>query len=781
MLSHRKGILLDGIGSELVRASSGGVRKTLSKWLGDLSAAITLGDVASVFTSGDATPSVLNNSKFITDGATAITNFDDGVEGQTITIYRGASDIVITDNATIDTIIAGNLSLTAARPSATFRLASGVWKQVEEAGAVATTFLAVMQAATVALSRIALGFPAALDALWTAATVGAARIALGFAAALDTLWTASSLVAAIRALGQAPSVEAYGAVGDLRDVYDAGITSGLAVLTSATLAATSADVGKTVVIQGAGAVQLFSIRKPLVATILSLNSATSVNLSATASATVSNANAAIGTDNTTFFQNAINSGYKKILAYGHYLIAGTLTFPLDNFHFQGAGGIIDRQSLNYGNGSTATTGMDVALPKVGTRLLWAGTFGNPVTLFAPSSALGYERKHFGNGLRDMVIDCAGQTCTGVAVRGQQSMEIWNVSVVRFQRNLAVGTQYTTSQYDGAWDLASSYGSSLTFWDMRGFRARGMFAINRGSPYAGAVGVWLHGDKIKGNVNYLDIEGEILIEDDGAAISMHVESVDTSDFSRFRWNAQAVFHAADTGFRSTLNGNTTAANDSTHPASQARSCHISKGGYAVLEDTAYTDGVTAAKFFAARNHTMVPASAENIGVPPNVKGNAQAFGIYEGTGSDNGALVYGGGHPVTQLYKASQSVASGALGSPALLTWAETGAAYDEPGAFASGTSTTNIVVPDGFGFTRARLKVWIDWPVTDTDGSRRLYARYETAVVHYEERVAADGAAWGFSTRWISVIPGGILDIPASQDSGSSLTVADGYVEVEFR
>lgn len=156
MISHRKGVLLDGIGSELVRASTGGVRKTLSKWLGDLSSAISLGDVASTFTSGDATPSVLNNSKFITDGTTAITNFDDGVEGQTITVYRGSSDIVITDNATIDPIISGNLTLSTARPSATFRLASGVWKQVEEAGSIATVFLAVAQAASLALARAAM-------------------------------------------------------------------------------------------------------------------------------------------------------------------------------------------------------------------------------------------------------------------------------------------------------------------------------------------------------------------------------------------------------------------------------------------------------------------------------------------------------------------------------------------------------------------------------------------------------------------------------------------------
>lgn len=191
MLSHRKGVLLDGIGSELVRASTGGVRKTLSKWLGDLSSAITLGDVADLFTSGDATPSVLNNSKFITAGSTTITNFTNGVEGQTITIYRGASDIGIADNATIDPIIAGTLTLSTARPSATFRLASGVWKQVEEAGALSTAMTAVVQAATLALGRIALGISSAMDAVITSATTALARTALGVGGSInvtDPVW-----------------------------------------------------------------------------------------------------------------------------------------------------------------------------------------------------------------------------------------------------------------------------------------------------------------------------------------------------------------------------------------------------------------------------------------------------------------------------------------------------------------------------------------------------------------------------------------------------------------
>ena len=52
------------------------------------------------FTSGDATPSVLNANICITAGATAITDFDDGKVGQVIYILATGS-ITVTDNAAI--------------------------------------------------------------------------------------------------------------------------------------------------------------------------------------------------------------------------------------------------------------------------------------------------------------------------------------------------------------------------------------------------------------------------------------------------------------------------------------------------------------------------------------------------------------------------------------------------------------------------------------------------------------------------------------------------------
>lgn len=104
---------------------------------------------ATVFANGDATPSVADGHEFVTTGTTAITNFDDGTANQVITIYRGDSDIVITDNANIDPIISGNITLSATRPSASFRLVSGVWKEVAQAGLVSTAMTPVVQAASI--------------------------------------------------------------------------------------------------------------------------------------------------------------------------------------------------------------------------------------------------------------------------------------------------------------------------------------------------------------------------------------------------------------------------------------------------------------------------------------------------------------------------------------------------------------------------------------------------------------------------------------------------------
>lgn len=87
------------------------------------------------------------------------------------------------------------------------------------------------------------------------------------------------------------NVKDYDAVGDAKQVTDGAMSSGTSTLTSATAVFTSADVGKVIDISGAGAsasdTQGVTARHNKVGTITGYNSATSVTVSFTASATVS--------------------------------------------------------------------------------------------------------------------------------------------------------------------------------------------------------------------------------------------------------------------------------------------------------------------------------------------------------------------------------------------------------------------------------------------------------------------------------------------------------------
>jgi hypothetical protein len=85
-------------------------------------------DVATL--ADDATPSVLNGTKFVTGGTTGITDFDDGVVGQTIevlsahavTVTHGASAIVLKGGADFGMAVGDALTLTM--------FVTGVWQEV---------------------------------------------------------------------------------------------------------------------------------------------------------------------------------------------------------------------------------------------------------------------------------------------------------------------------------------------------------------------------------------------------------------------------------------------------------------------------------------------------------------------------------------------------------------------------------------------------------------------------------------------------------------------------
>lgn len=121
----------------------------------------------------------------------------------------------------------------------------------------------------------------------------------------------------------------FGAKGDGQRVENAAMTTGRNVLTSVSGLFTAADVGKSILVNGAGA---FGGR--LSTTIATYTSATTVTLEAPAASTVSAATASWGHDDTVAIQTAIDTVYNGGKGCGtvmfspqNYYTRGTLTLP----------------------------------------------------------------------------------------------------------------------------------------------------------------------------------------------------------------------------------------------------------------------------------------------------------------------------------------------------------------------------------------------------------------------------------------------------------------------
>lgn len=125
------------------------------------------------------------------------------------------------------------------------------------------------------------------------------------------------------AIGAGLSILNFGAVNDAVSHSDGAITTGTRNFTSATGTFTANDVGKRIVIPGAGAAGAI-----LETTISAFVSATAVTLTATAGTTVSGRIYYYGTDNTTAIQNAINqaqaTGDEVRIPGGSWITSSTL-------------------------------------------------------------------------------------------------------------------------------------------------------------------------------------------------------------------------------------------------------------------------------------------------------------------------------------------------------------------------------------------------------------------------------------------------------------------------
>lgn len=118
------------------------------------------------------------------------------------------------------------------------------------------------------------------------------------------------------------TASAYGAKGDGQVVTDGAMSSGSAILTSATAAFTAQDVGKAILVKGAAAAGVTT----LVTTIASRQSATQVTLNAAnaSGGAVSGALVMWGTDDTAAVQSAINAAGTYAATHG----AATVRIPV---------------------------------------------------------------------------------------------------------------------------------------------------------------------------------------------------------------------------------------------------------------------------------------------------------------------------------------------------------------------------------------------------------------------------------------------------------------------
>lgn len=132
-------------------------------------------------------------------------------------------------------------------------------------------------------------------------------------------------------------VTKYGAKGDGQFVIDGAITAGQATLTSAAGKFVSGDVGKHIMVKGAGNSAIFTLS----ATITQYNSSTSVTISTNAVTTVTNALVMWATDDTTAIQNAINAAGTYAATHG----TATVFFPSTSGLFYGIAGALSHVGL----------------------------------------------------------------------------------------------------------------------------------------------------------------------------------------------------------------------------------------------------------------------------------------------------------------------------------------------------------------------------------------------------------------------------------------------------
>ncbi len=333
------------------------------------------------------------------------------------------------------------------------------------------------------------------------------------------------------------NLQEFGARVDGRVVGDASMSSGVATLTSAAAAFTSADVGKLVAVSGAGAAGA-----TLQTTIASITDSSHAVLTAAASTTISPTNAYIATDDSTAFSNALAAANAK---------GTTIRVPAGRMALTGAG-------FGVGDGTTTAistingiriVGAGSGLSQMGfrsapTEIWWFGDAGATILTFngpmggvavegmlfdakvganAAATAIQWNHVHHSR-LHDLVVlnhsgfaiavSTRPTGISGVGVGSDDNVisSIWSAAPSSttgggLQLGAAATTSYGTSrnQIRDSWFYAGSgasakavevrYGDANNFWGVTTNRVSGsgvgitMTAATDNSAYPSAIGFY----------------------------------------------------------------------------------------------------------------------------------------------------------------------------------------------------------------------------------------------------------------------------------------------------
>ena len=200
---------------------------------------------------------------------------------------------------------------------------------------------------------------------------------------------------------------AYGAAGDGKLVTDGAMTSASATLTSATANFQPGDVGKAILVKGAGPAGVTT----LVTTISARVSATQVTLAAPAAATVPGALVMWATDDTSAIQSAINAAGAYAVAHG----AATVLVPAPTGRFYAVAGPLVTGGSTKGNAQLTlpvipTTGNKAVLTFEGPGDGAAVQHWEQTVPQLSGATLVSFKVHASSGAQIASINAAGNSC-----------------------------------------------------------------------------------------------------------------------------------------------------------------------------------------------------------------------------------------------------------------------------------------------------------------------------------------------------------------------------------